>query len=148
MSAAPDLRIEACEPGARDPGLYRVIRELRTGLDPHTFEARWRHQAECFQYQLIAASIGAEVTGVMGVRPVATLSRGRFLHIDDLVVHPRYRRQGVGTALLDWAESHARLIGLDSIYLDSLTDALEFYRGLGYLPHGSVLVRKVLDPDR
>lgn len=140
----PDLRIEDGVPGVHEELFYPVIRELRPDLDEATFKARWLHQAQTFQYRLLAAWAGERVAGVMGLRPVATLSRGRFLHIDDLVVHPDFRRQGVGTALIHWAEVWARRTDIRSIYLDSRQDALGFYRTLGYVPHGSVLVRKDL----
>ncbi|MHB1543359.1 MAG: GNAT family N-acetyltransferase [Gammaproteobacteria bacterium] len=146
MSVSPELRIAECIPGVHDGLLYPIIRELRTELDQATFEARWLYQSQFFQYRLIAAWIGEQVTAVMGLRPVATLSRGRFLHIDDLVVHPQFRRKGIGRALLHWAEADARQAGIGSVYLDSRADALEFYRQLGYIAHGSVLVRKVLKP--
>jgi len=142
---SPDLRIEECVPGQQDRLLHTIIRELRPDLDQTTFRARWLYQSQFFQYRLIAAWIGDQVTAVMGLRPVATLSRGRFLHIDDLVVHPRFRRKGIGTALLLWAETDARLAGIGSVYLDSRTDAVAFYRQLGYVPHGSVLVRKSIE---
>ncbi len=144
MLVFPDLRIEECPPGTHTHLLHAVIRELRPELDQAVFEARWLYQAEHLQYRLIAAWIGEQVAAIMGLRPVATLSRGRFLHIDDLVVHPDYRRDGIGTALIRWAEAEARHAGMGSVYLDSRSDAVEFYRRLGYVPHGSTLVRKYL----
>jgi ribosomal protein S18 acetylase RimI-like enzyme len=57
--------------------------------------------------------------------------------IASIAVHPDYRGQGIGTALLDECE---RLAGLPRTKLSvrvSNEDAIRLYRRLGYLPVGS-----------
>jgi len=56
-------------------------------------------------------------------------------HLVLLAVHPRYRRRGVGTRMLDWLLDSARTAGIASIHLELLEDnaaARAFYRALGF----------------
>ena len=50
-------------------------------------------------------------------------------------VHPAFRRQGCGRALMAAWENRARLLGFRELHLDTATnqpEAVEFYRSLGY----------------
>ncbi len=138
-------RIELCTPGTHGEQIHAVLHELRSALDLATFEHCWRYQHQYYGYEVVVAWLDQEVAGIMGMRPVETLSRGAFLHIDDLVVRHDCRRRGIGRALLNWGETWATAHGLGAIFLDSRLEALPFYQQLGYDSHGSVLVRKILD---
>ena len=61
------------------------------------------------------------------------------MHVDNLVVHPDYRGQGVGSGLLKRAENIASQQGCSGVYLDWLSfQALGFYLRLGYLEIGAI----------
>ncbi|MEG3437251.1 GNAT family N-acetyltransferase [Pannus brasiliensis CCIBt3594] len=56
-------------------------------------------------------------------------------YISDLYVSPRSRGRGIGTALMEAAESHFRGRGLSVIRVNTLADnraAIEFYRAIDY----------------
>jgi GNAT superfamily N-acetyltransferase len=144
MIEPPNCRIELCAPGLHGERIYAVLHELRSALDQPTFEHRWRYQHQYYGYEVVIAWLDHEVVGVMGMRPVETLSRGAFLHIDDLVIRHDCRRRGVGRSLVMWGETWAITHGLGAIFLDSRVEAIPFYRQIGYDAHGSVLVRKIL----
>jgi GNAT superfamily N-acetyltransferase len=144
MNRQTACRIELCPPGTHGDQIHAVLRELRTALDRPTFERRWRHQHQDYGYDVVVAWLDQEVAGVMGMRPVATLSRGAFLHIDDLVTRHDCQRRGIGKALVCWAEAWAMEHGLGAVFLDSREEALPFYQHIGYAPLGSVLVWKIL----
>lgn len=62
-----------------------------------------------------------------------------YAHLNLLAVHPGYRRQGVGRAMLEWLESTARTAGIFSVRLElraSNDAALAFYERLGYMRAG------------
>jgi GNAT superfamily N-acetyltransferase len=145
MILSTNCRIELCPPGIHGEQIHAVLNELREALDLSTFEHRWRYQHQYYGYEVVVAWLDEEAAGVMGMRPVETFSRGAFLHIDDLVVRHDWRRRGIGRALLHWGETWATAHGLDTVFLDSRIEALSFYQQLGYNPHGSVLVRKILN---
>ncbi len=56
-----------------------------------------------------------------------------WLHIDVLWVDESYRSQGIGTDLMEQAESEAKGMGVDNAFIET-TDfqALEFYEKRGY----------------
>ena len=56
-----------------------------------------------------------------------------WLHVDTLWVAERYRQYGIGTCLMDMAESEARAMGVNQAYLET-TDfqAVGFYEKRGY----------------
>src|SRR5579862_6944291 len=85
---------------------YPVVSELRTHLEREEFLRRVALQKEA-GYRL-AAAFDPEIVGVIGMRPVRTLARGWHLHVDDLVVTEKRRKDGVGKALLEFAELQAR----------------------------------------
>lgn len=53
-------------------------------------------------------------------------------------VVPEALHQGVGRALLQHVETHAREVGLTTLDLESTRTAEHFYRRHGYVPHGGV----------
>jgi GNAT superfamily N-acetyltransferase len=96
------------------------------------------------------------------VQPMLALQDWGSLFLNALAVSDRCRGKGVGSRLLDWAESQAREQRFDRLSLHVWADntsAVAFYRARGYaeldlarippherLPHvgGSILMRKML----
>lgn len=137
MIGAPGIR--ELTPDDHDTGL-QILRELRPALDKATLI---RHLAAQPGYRLIGA-FTPMLSGLLGMRVVETLARGRFMHLDDVVVAAVSRGQGIGRALMSHAEAEARRVGCVSVFLDSYENVLPFYRALGYAPLGSMLVHKRL----
>ncbi|MGH8373573.1 MAG: GNAT family N-acetyltransferase [Gammaproteobacteria bacterium] len=133
-------------PGIRDISTedydraLQIMRQLRPSLDKTTF---LQHLTGQSGYRLIG-SYTPNLSGLIGMRVVETLARGRFMHVDDLVVAETFRDQGVGRALLSFAEAEARRLDCGVVFLDSYEDVLPFYRKLGYISHNSTLVHKTL----
>ncbi|HET7921476.1 MAG TPA: GNAT family N-acetyltransferase [Gammaproteobacteria bacterium] len=120
----------------------RILRQLRPTLNATDFEARLARQA-ALGYRLIG-SFTPQLSGVLGMRATETLARGHHLHVDDLVVDNPFRGQGLGRALLSFAEAEARRLGCVAVFLDSFENVLPFYQASGYAAHDSVLVKKSL----
>jgi GNAT superfamily N-acetyltransferase len=118
----------------------QIMRQLRSSLDKTTF---LQHLGSQSNYRLIG-SFTPNLSGLIGIRVVETLARGRFMHVDDLVVAETFRGQGIGRALLSFAEAEARRLDCSAMFLDSYEDLLPFYRKLGYISHNSALVHKTL----
>lgn len=67
-------------------------------------------------------------------------------YILDIAVKPEYRRQGIGTRLIQKAEEYARSKGLSYIGLTVAvgnTAALKLYRNLGYIEEWRRLAKKL-----
>ena len=59
----------------------------------------------------------------------------QHLYVGRVAVLPAYRRQGVASALMTWAEAHARALGLPAVQFGVRLQAPEnirFYQRLGY----------------
>jgi ribosomal protein S18 acetylase RimI-like enzyme len=68
---------------------------------------------------------------------VSTAEGGPDARLEDFIIHPGYRRQGIGERLLDEVFRRAREAGCARLTL--LTDhtnesAIRFYRRAGFLP--------------
>ncbi len=67
-----------------------------------------------------------QVIGVVGVEVL-----GRFSLLRSLAVHPRYRRRGFASQLLDKAEEYAASLKIETFYLLTMT-AEGFFSKRGY----------------
>ncbi|WP_448191466.1 GNAT family N-acetyltransferase [Azospirillum sp. sgz301742] len=89
---------------------FSIVRELRTHLtDLAGYRDQVRRQMDD-GYQLAVLRIDGEVAGCGGFRVHETLSRGRYMYVEDLVTSAKHRSYGLGDRLFDWlaAEAGAR----------------------------------------
>ena len=122
----------ACDPmgggaGLADYAKLNLVRELR---DVPGF-----HGALAFA--------GDEAVGLINCfAGFSTFAARPLLNIHDIVVHAAARRQGIGQALLGWAEQRARDLGCCKLTLEVLSNnarAMASYERAGFAPY-------VLDP--
>src|SRR5438270_963014 len=113
------------------PEAFRVLRELRSHLDYETFCARLDRQSER-GYVLYGAFQEEHLVGLIGMRPVESMARGKHLHVDDLVVTEQKRGHGFGRQLLAFAEQFAATNELCALFLDSRKEVMGFYERMGY----------------
>ncbi len=88
--------------------------------------------------------------GITGCWSATKLWTGKYLEIDNFVVHPEYRSKGIGKLLTDYIEQKALEIGCSSIVLDAFTGnfgAHRFYYNQGYVPRGFHFI-KTLDESK
>jgi ribosomal protein S18 acetylase RimI-like enzyme len=74
--------------------------------------------------------------------------RGKGAWIDELFVEPDYRGQGIGTRLLDLAETASKENGAQVLHLEVNHEnrAIELYRRRGFVSHNRYLMSKRLNP--
>ena len=90
----------------------------------------WDHAAVFF----VAYDDAGDVTGSLS----ASICWGK-LRVDNLVVRADCRGRGIGTALMERAETAARDAGCSGVYLDTMSfQALGFYERLGYSEYGTL----------
>ena len=90
-------------------------------------------------YRLLAAWEAGQVVGLAGYRELENLLYGRFIYVDDLVVHPDLQRGGLGARLLDAVREEAVQRGCAHFVLDTGLHtplAQRFYFRQGLLAHG------------
>ncbi len=88
--------------------------------------------------------------GITGCWSGTKLWTGKYLEIDNFVVHPEFRSKGIGKLLTDYIEKKAIGLGCSSIVLDAFTGnfpAHRFYYNQGFAPRGFHFV-KILDEKK
>lgn len=101
-------------------------------------------------YTQIAVFENDVCLGITGCWSATKLWTGKYLEIDNFVVHPEHRSKGIGKILTDFIEQKAVNLGCSSIVLDAFTGnfgAHRFYYNQGYAPKGFHFV-KVLDENK
>ena len=116
------------------PLILPLIEKHNAGIAP---EELWRRLEEMIPkgYHCIAAFENHEVVGVAGYWLFSRFYSGLYMDVDNVVVDETRRSDGIGTAMMDWLEEHARALGCRSVMLDSyvtLARAHKFYFRRGY----------------
>ena len=128
-----------------DDVLPIVEGETAQGWQPHMekYEMRLRHQKEGKSVSLVAAYDGA-VMGYINVYPDSKLgafANQGYPEIVDFGVLEKYRRNGVGSKLMDIAEEiasgYARMVYLGVGMHSGYGSAQRMYIKRGYLPDGT-----------
>jgi GNAT superfamily N-acetyltransferase len=106
------------------PATREQIRRRLERLALSTSDVKW------------VAELDGTLMGLVGIHVSASLEHDADVaKVTEIVVDERFRRQGVGGALLATAEREATRRGCELIYLTTAErrkDAHEFYRRLGY----------------
>lgn len=107
---------------------FSVMKELRTHLtDPDSYRAQIRRQMDD-GYTLALVRIDGEVAGCGGFRVHETLSRGRYMYVEDLVTASSKRSFGLGDKLFDWLTAEARERGCAQLEIVSGVQRGEAHR--------------------
>jgi ribosomal-protein-alanine N-acetyltransferase len=105
-------------------------------IERASFTTPWSRAA--FRYELtknrvarcLVVRAGGEVVGYLCLWEI-----GREIHITNLAVHPRARRQGIARTLLGAVLEDARRAEVDQVFLEvrpTNAEALGLYRGFGF----------------
>lgn len=86
----------------------------------------------------LAFSFGTPVGLIDCFIGFSTFAARPLLNVHDIVVRDTHRGQGVGQALLAWAEQRARVVGCCKLTLEVLANnhrAMTAYQRAGYVPY-------------
>ena len=121
---------------------FPVISQLRL-LDEAEYLRRIAIQSLA-SFELVGAFAGERLIGVLGMRPVHTLARGPYVHVDDLIVSKEARGSGAGHVLMEFAEVDARERGMKAVFLDARPEAVPFYESRDYALHSAPSMKKAI----
>jgi GNAT superfamily N-acetyltransferase len=93
------------------------------------------------RYTMYVALAAGEVAGVFSLLIMENLAHGGAPSgiVEDVVVHPRWRRQGVGRQMMEFAMQQCRQANCYKLMLSSNLQrkaAHRFYQALGFQRHG------------
>ena len=97
-------------------------------------------------YLPFGAYIDGRLTGFAGAWIATKIWCGRYLEVDNIVVHPDYRSAGVGGALVKHLETLARERACNLVVLDSYTSnhaSHRFYHRHGFEIWGFHFVKQI-----
>jgi ribosomal protein S18 acetylase RimI-like enzyme len=104
--------------------------------------------ADHSHYELIGAFVSGKLVGVAGAWIATKIWCGRYLEIDNLVVHPSQRSAGIGGRLIHHLENVARDRECKIVVLDSYTSnhpSHRLYHRLGFEIWGFHFVKPLGD---
>jgi GNAT superfamily N-acetyltransferase len=71
---------------------------------------------------------------------------GKYIEIDNFIVHPEHRQKGIGGIISSYIDQKAKELDCTCIVLDAFTgnfSAHKFYYNLGYVPRGFHFVKTI-----
>lgn len=125
-----------------------VIRFLYPGLSAEKYESMLQDMIPS-NYGQAAVFDNGICIGISGFWLGTKLWCGKYLELDNVVIHPDHRSKGAGKLLSDYLEQKAASIGCTILVLDAYTHnfgAHKFYYNQGFGPKGFHFV-KVLNEE-
>ncbi|MFV8324723.1 GNAT family N-acetyltransferase [Flavobacterium sp. ZS1P14] len=90
-------------------------------------------------YRQVAVFENEVCVAVSGFWSGTKLWSGKYIEIDNFIVHPEHRSKGLGKMMTDYIDAKAKETGCTMIVLDAFTGnftAHRFYYNQGYVPKG------------
>lgn len=100
-------------------------------------------------YKQLAVYDNDSCVAITGFWTGTKLWSGKYIEIDNFIVHPEHRSKGLGKMMTDYIDVKAKKEGCSMIVLDAYTDnftAHRFYYNQGYVPRGFHFL-KIIDKD-
>lgn len=124
-----------------------IIRQLY----PNISEEKYKAYLEAMiphNYTQIAIFEGEKCVGLSGLWYGIKLWCGKYMEIDNFIVHSEHRSKGIGKLLTDYVNQKATDLECTMIVLDAFTGnftAHRFYYNQGYAPRGFHFIKMLKD---
>lgn len=116
--------------------------EIIRHLYPNISQEKYKAYLEAMiphNYVQIAIFDEEKCVGLTGLWYGIKLWSGKYMEIDNFIVHPEHRSKGIGKMLTDYVNEKATELNCTMIVLDAFTGnfpAHRFYYNQGYSPKG------------
>ena len=97
-------------------------------------------------YKQVAIFENNVCVGMTGFWYGTKLWTGRYIEIDNFIVHPDHRKKGIGKIISEFIDNKAKGLNCTCIVLDAFTGnfpAHRFYYNLGYVPRGFHFIKTI-----
>lgn len=97
-------------------------------------------------YKQVAVFENDICVGLTGFWFGTKLWTGKYLEIDNFIVHPNHRQKGIGKLLTKFIDKKAKELKCTCIVLDAFTsnfEAHKFYYNQGYVPKGFHFIKTI-----
>ena len=97
-------------------------------------------------YKQVAVFENDVCVGMTGFWFGTKLWTGKYIEIDNFIVHPEYRKKGIGKILSEFIDNKAKELNCTCIVLDAFTGnftAHRFYYNVGYVPRGFHFIKTI-----
>jgi GNAT superfamily N-acetyltransferase len=97
-------------------------------------------------YKQVAVFDGEICIGLTGFWFGTKLWTGKYIEIDNFIVHPDYRKKGIGKLISNYIDDKAKELQCTCIVLDAFTGnfpAHRFYYNQGYEPRGFHFIKTI-----
>jgi GNAT superfamily N-acetyltransferase len=124
---------------------YEMITFSYPNMDKEKYEA-YISEMVLHNYIQIAVFDGDKCIALSGLWQGVKLWTGKYLELDNFIVHPDYRKRGIGKMITDYADQKAKDLECTCIVLDAFTYnfvAHKFYYNLGYEPRGFHFIKTI-----
>jgi GNAT superfamily N-acetyltransferase len=97
-------------------------------------------------YRQVAVFEGETCVGLSGFWFGTKLWTGKYIEIDNFIVHPDFRQKGIGKLISEFIDEKAKELHCTCIVLDAFTGnfpAHRFYYNQGYAPKGFHFIKTI-----
>ena len=127
---------------------YDIMKHLYTNFTIEKYEAYLTEMVP-HNYRQVAVFEDDICVALTGFWSGIKLWSGKYIEIDNFIVHPKYRSKGYGKAMTDYINEKALESNCTMIVLDAFTGnftAHRFYYNQGFVPKGFHFL-KILNED-
>ncbi len=127
---------------------YEIMKHLYTNFTIEKYEAYLTEMVP-HNYRQVAVFENEKCVALTGFWSGIKLWSGKYIEIDNFIVHPEHRSKGYGKAMTDYINEKALESNCTMIVLDAFTGnftAHRFYYNQGFVPKGFHFL-KILNED-
>ncbi len=123
--------------------------EIITHLYPNISEEKYQNYLQDMiphNYKQLAVFENSVCVALTGFWTGTKLWTGKYIEIDNFIVHPDHRIKGLGKIMTDYVDAKARELDCTCVVLDAFTGnftAHRFYYNQGYVPRGFHFIKTI-----
>ncbi len=127
---------------------FEIIKQLYPNISKEKYQSYLQEMIP-HNYKQLAVFENDICVALTGFWTGTKLWSGKYIEIDNFIVHSDHRMKGLGKLMTDYIDNKAKELGCTMIVLDAFTGnfkAHRFYYNQGYAPKGFHFV-KIIDEN-